>query len=93
MVLFELHIPHARGLKEKRKVVKSLIERLHQKHRVSVAEVGLHELHQRAEVAIALASSSAKQAEHLLDNLRSTVEIETLGCQLTQWNAEILDLD
>ena len=34
----ELHIPAARGLKEKRKVVKSLIDRLTHRYRISIAE-------------------------------------------------------
>jgi uncharacterized protein YlxP (DUF503 family) len=91
LVVFELHIPGARGLKEKRRVIKSLMDRLHQKHRVSVAEVGLHDLHQRSEIGLALVASSAAQAEALLTSLRDTVEIETLGCVISRWDPEVLD--
>ena len=33
--VFELHLPHARSLKEKRKVVKGLIDRIHR-----IAQIG-----------------------------------------------------
>ncbi|REJ83368.1 MAG: DUF503 domain-containing protein [Acidobacteria bacterium] len=91
LVLFELHLPETRGLKEKRRIVKSLIERLHSRHRVSVAEVGLHDLHQRSEIGLALVASSASQAEALLESLRQTVELETLGCVISRWSPEVID--
>ena len=34
-------------------MVKALVERLHQRYRVSVVESGFHDLHQRAEIALA----------------------------------------
>ena len=49
--VFELHLPSSRSLKDKRRVVKSLVERIHQRFRVSVAETGFHDLHQRSEIA------------------------------------------
>ena len=51
--IFELHLPQSRSLKEKRKVVKSLIDRIHRRFRVSIAETDFHDLHQRTEMAIA----------------------------------------
>ena len=53
VTVFELHLPASRSLKDKRRVVKSLIDRVHQRYRLSVAETGFHDLHQRAEIAVA----------------------------------------
>lgn len=45
---FELEIPGAQSLKDKRRVVKSLKDRLHREHMVAVAEVGALEVWNRA---------------------------------------------
>jgi uncharacterized protein YlxP (DUF503 family) len=34
-------------------VVKGMIERIHQRFRVSIAETDFHDLHQRSEIAVA----------------------------------------
>ena len=60
--VFELHVPGSRGLKEKRKVVKSLLDRIHQRYRVSVTETDLHDLHQRAEIGLALVTRTEEEA-------------------------------
>ncbi|MGB6993115.1 MAG: DUF503 domain-containing protein, partial [Thermoanaerobaculia bacterium] len=51
--VFELHIPAGRSLKDKRRVVKALKDRIYRRYRVSIAETDHHDLHQRAEIAIA----------------------------------------
>ena len=53
IAVLELHLPGSRSLKDKRRVVKSLIDRMHARFRVSVAETEYHDLHQRAEIGIA----------------------------------------
>ena len=52
--VFELHLPAARSLKEKRQVVKSLVERIAARHRVCVLESDFQDLHQRSEITLAL---------------------------------------
>lgn len=88
--MLELHLPQARSLKDKRRVVKSLVERLHQRHRVSVAETDHHDLHQRAEISIALVAQAESEAERLLADLRRTAdgEVEAL---VTRWEPQILE--
>lgn len=82
--VFELHIPAGRSLKEKRKVIKALTERLHQRYRVSVAETDYHDLHQRAQIAVAIVHRSRSEVEHLLERIRDHVE-EAPGAMLTRW--------
>jgi hypothetical protein len=82
--VFELHIPAGRSLKEKRKVIKSLTERLHQRYRVSVAETDYHDLHQRAQIAVAAVHRSRHEMERLLNRIREQVE-EVPGAMLTSW--------
>ncbi len=84
VAVFEIHIPAGRSLKEKRKVVKALTERLHQRYRVSVAETDYHDLHQRSQIALAIVHRSRSEVEHLLDRIREHVE-EAPGAMLTSW--------
>ncbi len=88
--VFELHVPASRGLKEKRKVVKSLIDRIHRRFRVSIAETGYHDLHQRAEISIAVIGQDAADGERLLGAVRDLVESEPRA-MLTSWEAQLLE--
>jgi uncharacterized protein YlxP (DUF503 family) len=86
---FELHLPESRGLKDKRRVVKSLIERLHQRHRVSIAETDFHDLHQRAEISLAAVANSEAAATKLLEDARDLVE-SVPEVYLTRWEPQLV---
>jgi len=88
--VFELHIPAGRSLKEKRRVIKSLTERLHQRYRVSVAETDYHDLHQRSQIAVAAVHHSRHEMERLLAGIRDHVE-EVPGAMLTSWEPFYLE--
>ncbi|MGE5234190.1 MAG: DUF503 domain-containing protein [Acidobacteriota bacterium] len=88
--VLELHLPAARSLKDKRRVVKALIERMYQRHRVSVAETGLHDLHQRAEVGIAVVGKSDSEVEFLLEDLRRLLD-ELPEAVVTRWEPQLLE--
>ena len=53
IVRFELHLPGAQSLKDKRQVVRSLKERLRERVHASVAEVEFQDLWQRAAIGLA----------------------------------------
>jgi uncharacterized protein YlxP (DUF503 family) len=88
--VFELHLPEARSLKEKRRVVKSLIERLHQRYRVSVAETDFHDLHQRAEVSLAVVGTRDADVERLLADVRRLVDGQG-DAIVTSWSQELVE--
>jgi uncharacterized protein YlxP (DUF503 family) len=66
---FELTIPHSLSLKDKRRVVKSLKDRLHREHMVAIAEVSALDEHQTAIMALSLVSNSAPHASQVLDRV------------------------
>ena len=70
----ELHLPEARSLKDKRRVVKGLMERLHRKHRISIAETAHHDLLQRAELVLAVVARGEHEDDRLLEELRGESE-------------------
>ena len=66
----ELRIDWARSLKDKRTVARSLKDRLHREHQVSVAEVGAQEIHNTLLLGVAAAGSSAAQVAGMLDTVQ-----------------------
>ncbi len=66
IVTWELHLEGCRSLKDKRRVVKSLKDRLHQRYNVSVAETNHQELWQRAELACCVVATDRRQASSVL---------------------------
>ena len=89
--IFELHLPACRSLKAKRKVVKGLVDRIHARFRVSVAETGFHDLHQRSQVTVAIVSQSEHELDRMLDEIRSVVDGVAPDAILTGWDPQILE--
>lgn len=56
----QLHIPGNQSLKEKRRVVKSIISKLHNQYNISVAEVADHDLWQLATLGISCVSNNGQ---------------------------------
>ncbi|HEX8273159.1 MAG TPA: DUF503 domain-containing protein [Longimicrobiaceae bacterium] len=77
LVVWELHLPGCASLKEKRQVVKSLKDRLHNRFNVSVAETGHQDAHQRAELAACLVSGDRRHAQSVLSSVDRMVEEES----------------
>lgn len=66
---FEIVVPHSESLKDKRRVVKSLKDRLHREHQVSVAEIGALDHQRIALLGLAAVSSSAPFVSGVLDRV------------------------
>ncbi len=88
--VFELHLPHSRSLKDKRRVVKSLTEKVYRRHRVSIAETDFHDLRQRAEIGIAAVSASRHRLERQMDAIRRLID-EQQEAVLLGWEPEYLE--
>ena len=65
----ELAIPDAFSLKDKRRVVRSLKDRIAHGHNVSVAEVGALDEHRRSVIGIAMVSNDRRYVEGALSKL------------------------
>ena len=64
---FEILIAGAESLKDKRRVVRSVRDRLHREHQVSVAEVAAHESLGRAVMGVSCVCTDGKRAGDVLD--------------------------
>jgi len=69
-----LYVSESGSLKDKRRVLRSLKDRLRNKFNVSVAEVDDHDLWQKATVAIALVTGDRRHADEVLQKILNTVE-------------------
>ncbi len=92
VAIYEIHIPHAQSLKDKRMVVKSLRDRLLNRFEVSANEVALPDVHQRARLAICFIAHDQANADANLDRILAFVESNVEGT-LTGWTSEKLDFD
>jgi len=87
MLICELHLPAARSLKAKRRVVKGLIDRMHSRFRVSIAETDFHDLHQRTQISIAAVDGTPSRLERLLEDLRDLAE-RSDDALVVRWDVE-----
>lgn len=85
----ELAIDGSESLKDKRRVVKSLKDRLHREHMVSVAEVDMQEDRYTAVLGIVLASSDVTHCQSVLDAILDKLA-HARDCVLTDHSLEIL---
>jgi uncharacterized protein YlxP (DUF503 family) len=88
--VLELSLPTAHDLKSKRRVVRSLVERLHARHRISAAETGAHDSWQHAVIGVAAVAASEREAQRLLDVVLETADAETES-YVMNWSPQILE--
>jgi uncharacterized protein YlxP (DUF503 family) len=72
MITIRLH--DCRSLKGKRKVVRSIVSRLRNNFNASVAEVGLNDVHQRAEIGFSIIGNDKAVINSKLDKMLNLAE-------------------
>jgi hypothetical protein len=78
----------ATSLKDKRRVVKSLKERLTGRFNVSVAEVGSLDHRQQAEVAVVMVANDRRFVESCLDTIVDYIRLDP-GASLVDYESEL----
>ena len=73
-MVWELHLGASQSLKDKRAVLKSLKDRLHQRFNVSAAETDHQDLWQRAELSACIVTTDRRHAEEVLRSADRLVE-------------------
>jgi len=83
----DLHIAHARSLKDKRGVIRSIVEGARNRYNVAAAEVGDENLWQRAQLGFAAVSNSQRHSTEVIDEVSRFVwsfpEIDVLDEERT----------
>jgi uncharacterized protein YlxP (DUF503 family) len=82
----ELGVGDAMSLKDKRRVIRSLKDRLAHGHNVSVAEVGALNEHRRSILGLAMAGSDSRYVEgalsKLVDFVRGVPQVDLIDYQI-----------
>jgi uncharacterized protein YlxP (DUF503 family) len=82
-LVVELHFPACRSLKDKRAVLRPVIDGARSRFAVAVAEADYQDLHQRSLVEVAAAAASAQVVAETLDAVErfiwSRPDIEVVG--------------
>lgn len=85
LLQFDLHIRGSESLKDKRRVVNSLKDRLHREHMVSIAEVSHQDNMSRATMGLAAVATDGKRAgevlDHISEKLRALLDAELGQCE------------
>lgn len=71
----EIAVPDAMSLKDKRRVVKSLKDRIAHGHNVSIAEVGALDEHRRSVLGVAMVSNDSRYVQGALSKLVDFVRL------------------
>jgi uncharacterized protein YlxP (DUF503 family) len=91
LVRFEAHIPESRSLKQKRAVVKPMVEKLRQRYSLSVAEVDYQDKWQRCAVGLAVVAESQRHAADLVNAVerfvwsRPGIEVSAFETRWSTW--------
>ncbi|NOX98108.1 MAG: DUF503 domain-containing protein [Nitrospirae bacterium] len=85
----DLNIPGTDSLKGKRRVLKSLKDKVRGKFNISIAEVGNKDLWQRANLGIAVVSDDQKQANRILSKVIELIELSN-DTELLDYELELL---
>ncbi|MEJ2070981.1 MAG: DUF503 domain-containing protein [Syntrophobacterales bacterium] len=80
------------SLKGKRKVVRSLIEKVRHRFEASVAEVEDHDLWQKAKIGVALVGNDARLLSTRLDQITSFIENQHLA-EIVESHVELCYLE
>ncbi len=72
----ELSIPGSRSLKDKRSVVKGLLERLRQRFQVAAAEVGHLDARDRTTIGVSCVSNDSRHAQSHLQQVVNTLRLD-----------------
>lgn len=69
LLILDLHIPHARSLKDKRMVLNRLRDRVRNRYNAALAELEHQDKWQRARVGVVTLNSQAHVVEELLQRI------------------------
>jgi len=85
-----LQVPASQSLKDKRRVLRSILQRLRNEFNVSAAEVDHLDSWQLSTIAVACVSTSSSHAHGLLERVVHYVEGQRFGVILLDYETELI---
>ena len=92
MARFDFLIEGSRSLKDKRRVVKGLVEGMRSRFNASVAEVDHLDLKQRSAIGVACVSNTAFHTKKMLNEIERAVR-STPGIEVLEADAKVVTPD
>ena len=84
-----IRVPDAMSLKDKRRAIKSIKDRIANRFNVSVAEVGLLDSRREAQLAVALVSNDSRFAQSCLSKVVNLVQ-RMVKLELLDYSIEMI---
>jgi uncharacterized protein YlxP (DUF503 family) len=85
----DLHIPESTSLKEKRRALRPILDRVRKRYNVSIVEVDCHDLWQRARLGVAVVGDSVKSVDSVLNKIIQMIslvdDVEMIDCQVSMY--------
>lgn len=88
----ELYLPFCHSLKEKRNILRKAVERSRRRSSFSIAEIGHHDLWQRARLGAVSIGPDQKKLESMAEKVVYDIE-SVVGMDATRYEIEIIDYD
>jgi uncharacterized protein YlxP (DUF503 family) len=86
----KLHISESQSLKDKRRIVKSIITRLKNQYNISIAEVDDQDLWQLVTLGISCVSNHDQHVDEILSRVMSFITNNYPGLEIVDHQTEIL---
>jgi hypothetical protein len=86
----KLHISDSRSLKDKRRIVKSIVSRLRNQYNISIAEVDDQELWQLITLGITCVSNQNQHVDEILSKVISFITSNYPELEIVEHQSEIL---
>ncbi len=69
----EINLPYCQSLKDKRRIIKSLIDSLGKKNNISIREINYRDLWQRSLLGITSICDNTNSAQRFLDRIKNKI--------------------
>lgn len=89
LLQLDLLVPGAHSLKDKRRVIKSLKDQMHNRYNCSVAEVDYQDLWGRARLAVCVVSSDSRHVDSQLNEIVRFASTRP-GAELADYRIQML---
>jgi uncharacterized protein YlxP (DUF503 family) len=75
-IYIELYLPSVNSLKDKRKIIKSILDRLRNRYNISVAEIDCQDVWQKSTIGISYINSKHSEIDIMLETILNFIKLE-----------------
>ena len=90
---FTLRLPESASLKDKRQVVRSVMQRVRNKFEISIAEVANNDVWQLATLGAACVANDARHCEDVLREVIDYVRESRLDAEILDVETDVISMD